>query len=148
LIDQPFGYNYSLVAEGYAKLAGNLLLVRPRVLGEESSGLLETKEPRKFPVEFPGPRLDNDTFEITMPAGYEVDDLPAPVNLDYSFGAYHSKTEVQGNVIRYTRSLEIKGVTVPVDQLNDLRKFYRYIAGDERNNAVLKPSAAAQSTAH
>jgi hypothetical protein len=148
LIDQPFGYNYSLVAEGYAKLAGDLLLVRPRVLGEESSGLLETKEPRKFPVEFPGPRLDNDTFEITMPPGYEVDDLPPPVNLDYPFGAYHSKTEVQGNVIRYTRSLEIKGVTVPVDQLNDLRKFYRYIAGDERNNAVLKPSATAQSAPH
>jgi uncharacterized protein DUF3857/transglutaminase superfamily protein len=142
LIDQPFGYNYSLVAEGYAKVAGDLLLVRPRVIGEESSGLLETKEPRKFPVEFSGPRLDTDTFEITMPAGYEPDDLPPPVNMDYPFGAYHSKTEVQGHVLRYTRSLEIKDVTVPVEQLSDLRKFYRMIAGDERNNAVLKPSGA------
>src|SRR5439155_730158 len=48
--DQPLGYAYSLVAENYAKPAGNLLLIRPRILGSESSSLLETKEPRKFPV--------------------------------------------------------------------------------------------------
>jgi hypothetical protein len=31
--DQPFGYDYSLIVDNYAKTAGNLLLVRPRVLG-------------------------------------------------------------------------------------------------------------------
>jgi len=76
---QPFGYNYSFVAENYAKPAGNLLLVRPRILGVESSDFLETKEPRKFSVEFDGPSLDSNSFEITLPAGYEVDDLPPPV---------------------------------------------------------------------
>jgi len=65
--DQPFGYQYSFVAENYAKTAGNLMLVRPRVLGSRSSDLLETKEPRLFPVELPGPERDVDTFEITMP---------------------------------------------------------------------------------
>jgi hypothetical protein len=140
-MDRPFGYNYSLIAEGYAKPAGNLLLVRPRVLGEESSGLLETKEPRKFPVEFPGPRLDSDTFEITLPPGFEVDDLPPSVNVDYPFASYHSKSEVKGNVLVYTRTMEIKDVSVPVAQLSDLKKFYRIIASDERNTAVLKPSA-------
>ena len=43
---------------------------------------METKEPRKFPVEFDGPVLDTDTFEITLPAGYAVDDLPPPVDAD------------------------------------------------------------------
>jgi hypothetical protein len=55
------------------------LLVRPRVLGVKSWGLLETKEPRRFPIEFEGPVLDTDTFEITIPAGYVVDDLPPPI---------------------------------------------------------------------
>jgi len=54
--DQPFGFAYSFEADSYAKSAGNLLLVRPRVLGSKSSGILETKEPRKFPIEFDGPR--------------------------------------------------------------------------------------------
>ena len=66
LTDSPFIWNYSFRAESYAKYAGNLLLVRPRVLGSKSSGLLETPEPRRYPVEFDGPRQDTDTFEITF----------------------------------------------------------------------------------
>src|SRR5207249_11308314 len=92
-VDRPFGYQYSLVAQNYAKTAGNLLLVRPRVLGSNSSDLLEKKEPRMFPVEFDGPAKNMDTIEITLPAGYEVDDLPPPVNADYSFASYHSRSE-------------------------------------------------------
>ena len=51
----PFVFNYSLVADNYAKSAGGLLLVRPRVVGNKSSDLLETKEPRQYPVVFDGP---------------------------------------------------------------------------------------------
>ncbi len=139
-MDQPFGYQYSLVAQNYAKTAGNLLLVRPRVLGSNSSDLLEKKEPRMFPVEFDGPAKNMDTIEITVPAGYEVDDLPPAVDVDYSFASYHSKTEAAGNVLRYTRTFEIKELSVPLNKMDDLKKFYRIIAGDERNTAVLKPA--------
>jgi hypothetical protein len=139
--DQPFGYDYSLVVDNYAKTAGNMLLVRPRVLGSSSSALLETKEARKFPVEFAGPSLDSDTFEITLPAGYEVSDLPPPIDVDYDFASYHSKTEASGNTLKYTRRLEVKQLTVPVAQMESLKKLYRIIAGDERNTAVLQQAA-------
>jgi Domain of Unknown Function with PDB structure (DUF3857)/Transglutaminase-like superfamily len=138
--DQPFGFNYSFESQGYAKNAGNLLLVRPRVIGNKGSGFLETKEPRKFPIEFDGPLRDTDTFEITIPPGYVVDDIPPPVDADFSFASYHSKTVVNGNAIGYTRAFEVKELSVPVDKADDLRKFYRIIAGDERNTVVLKPS--------
>ncbi len=140
-LDQPFGYQYSLVAQNYAKTAGNLLLVRPRVLGSNSSDLLEKKEPRMYPVEFDGPMKNTDTIEIALPAGYEVDDLPPPVNADYSFASYHSKTEVNGNTLKYTRTFEVKELSVPLGKVEDLKKLYRVIAGDERNTAVLKPAA-------
>jgi hypothetical protein len=110
-------------------------------MGLKSSDLLETKEPRKFPVIFEGPQKDTDNFEIALPAGYEVDDLPPAVDVDYSFGSYHSKTEVSGRVLKYTRSFEIKELSVPLDKMDDLKKFYRIIGSDERNTAVLKPSA-------
>jgi len=138
--DQPFGYQYSLTAQNYAKTAGNLLLVRPRVVGSNSSDLLETKEPRKYPVEFDGPWKNSDTIEIAIPAGYEVDDLPPPVNADFSFASYHSKTEANGNSLKYTRTFELKELSVPVSKVEDLKKLYRIIAGDERNTAVLKPA--------
>lgn len=140
--DQPFQFNFSLVSENYAKIAGNLLLVRPRVLGTEASGLLETKEARKFPVEFEGPSLSTNSYEITLPAGYEVDELPPPVDADFGFATYHSKTEATGNVLRYSRTYEVKDVSVPLSKVEDLKKLYRIIASDERSTAVLKPKGS------
>ncbi|HEX3818942.1 MAG TPA: DUF3857 and transglutaminase domain-containing protein [Candidatus Sulfotelmatobacter sp.] len=139
--DQPFGFHYAFEAQNYAKNAGGLLLVRPRVLGVKANGLLETKEPRKFPIEFEGPTRDTDAFDITIPSGYVVDDLPPAVDADYGFASYHSKTEVKGNLIHYSRTFEVKELSVPVAQAADLKKFYRIIAGDERNTVVLKASA-------
>ena len=136
----PFAYQWSFVAQDYGKFAGDLLLVRPRVLGVEASGLLETKEPRKYAVEFPGARRDIDNFEIALPAGYEVDELPPPTDVEYSFGSYHSKTVADGRVLKYMRTYEIKQLSVPVSQAEELKKFFRIIGNDERGTAVLKPA--------
>lgn len=135
----PFEYDYSFVSANYAKHAGDLLLVRPRVIGSKASPILETTEPRLYPIEFEGPEQDTDFFEITIPQGYDVDDLPPPVNADYDFASYRSKTEKDGAILRYTRVFEIKQLTVPVNRMGDLKKFYRIITSDERNSAVLKP---------
>ncbi len=137
----PFQFNYSFVSDNYAKLAGNLLLVRPRVLGSKASDFLETKEPRQYPVEFSGLERDTDVFEIELPAGYEPDDLPPPVDADYSFAKYSSKAEVSGGILRYTRTFEVDEPSVPLAKVEDLKKLNRIIANDERNVAVLKPTA-------
>ena len=140
LIDRPFVFQYSLVAENYAKTAGNLLLVRPRVLGVKSSALLETKEPRRYAVMFEGPSRDTDDFEITLPAGYVAEELPPAVSVDCGFAQYHSRSEMKGNVLHYVRTYEVRQVTVPLEKVEELKKLYRTIAADERNTAVLKPA--------
>ena len=138
--DQPFQYSYSFVVPSYAKPAGELLLLRVRVLGEKSSDILEKKETRKYPVEFDGLRRDSDNIEIALPDGYQVDELPPATDIDFSFGNYHSKTELKGNTLVYTRSFEIREVSVPLEKMEDLKRFYRVIANDERSTAVLKPA--------
>jgi hypothetical protein len=60
------------------------------------------------------------------------------VDSDYSFASYHSKTEVSAGMIRYTRTFEVKELSVPVARAEELKKFYRTIASDERNTVVLK----------
>lgn len=138
LMDQPFGFHYSFEADRYAKNAGGLLLVRPRVFGSKASAILETDKPRQFAIEFSAPLKDEDRFEITLPPGYEVDELPPPVDADFGFARYHSRTEANGNTIVYTRTFEINELSVPASRSEELKKFYRIITGDERNTAVLK----------
>jgi len=140
LADQPFGFDYAFEAENYAKNAGNLLLLRPRVVGTKTQGTLETKDPRVFPIEFDGPARDMDNFEIALPAGYEVEELPPPVDAEYSFASYHAKTEVQGNVVDYRRTFEVKELSVPAARAEELKRFYRIVATDERNTIVLRPT--------
>jgi hypothetical protein len=139
--DQPVEWNYTIEAPHYAKSAGNMILVRPRLLGSKSSALLETKRPRHFPIEFTGAERDADVFEVELPKGYVVAELPAPVNEDYGFIAYHSKTEAVGHKLRYTRTFEIRDLSVPVEKAGQLKELYRIIYRDERAQAVLEATA-------
>ncbi len=136
--DQPLQWNYSIEVPNYAEASGDILTLRPRVLGSKSTGLLETKEPRENDIEFLGPQRDLDVFEVALPDGYVVDDLPPPLDVDYPYASYHSKTEVVGHTMRYTRSFEIKSLTVPVAQAQQLKDFFRTILNEERVVAVLR----------
>ena len=134
---KPLVVRYRFVARNYAKSAGNLLLVRPRVVGRKSTGLLEGKE-RKHPVEFYSASSESDMFDIVLPPGYVVDELPEPVAADCGFVDYKSTVKMEGSVLKYMRNYSVKSVYVPKDKLADLKTFYRQVAGDERNSAVLK----------
>jgi len=140
--ERPLEWNYSFEAPNYAKASADLLVVRPRVLGSKSSGLLETRDPRRNAVEFDAAEHDTDTFEITLPPGYRVEELPAPVDADYGFAAYHSRSQVAGHTLRYTRSLEIRDLSVPLEKAAELKEFWRTIYNDEHANAVLVPGVA------
>lgn len=146
LTDQnlPVEWSYQLDAERYAKRSGELLVVRPRVLGVEASRLLETPEPRQNPVEFDAAVEDTDLFEIEVPAEYRLDDLPPPVDVDYGFAAYHSRTEFAAHVLRYRRTFELRSLSVPTERAGELRQLYRTIEGDERAAAVLTRAAPAR----
>ncbi len=58
--------------------------------------------------------------------------------LNKRFGNYHSKTEINGRLLRYTRTVEIRNLSLPADRADDLKQFYRAISGDERNSVILK----------
>jgi hypothetical protein len=139
--DHNFGLTYSFDTSSYAKAAGNLLLVRPRVLGQKSESMLEGGKERRHPVEFGEASVQTDIYEITLPEGYVVDELPSPVELDAGVATYHSRAEVHGNVLRYRRDYRIREVYVDKQGLDKLKTFFRQVAADERNSAVLKKVA-------
>jgi predicted transglutaminase-like cysteine proteinase len=138
VVEEPLVWKYTVEIPRYPRTAGDLLIIRPRVFGSMSSGLLETKEPRQHPIEFEAPVRNTDVFEITVPAGFVPDALPPAVNRDLGFVAYRSSTTFTGNVLRYTRALEVKELSVPLAKAQALKAFFREIESDERNSAVLK----------
>jgi transglutaminase-like putative cysteine protease len=137
LYDQNLTLDYRVVVDSYAKTAGNLLILRPRVVGSKGWSVLSGK-PRKYPIEFPEATRQDDVFDITLPDGYVVDELPKPVKVECPYGSYKSQVEVNGNTLHYTRMYEIKDVYVPTQKLDEVKSFLNQIAADERASAVLR----------
>jgi hypothetical protein len=135
--DRDLVLKYSFIAKNYAKNAGPLLLVRPRVLGEKEMSIGMDK-PRKFPLQFSSASHQTDIFEIELPQGYSVDEIPDPVKVDVGFAEYESKTEVTGQLLRYTRAYTVKQLLVPISNEAELKRLFSTIYSDERNSAVLK----------
>jgi transglutaminase-like putative cysteine protease len=137
--DENLTLDYKLAVEGYAKSAGNLLVLRPRVVGAKGSNLLSGK-PRKYPIEFSEASLQDDDFEIGLPAGYVVDELPQPVKAECAYGTYKSEVKMDGNKLHYKRTYEINDLMVPTQKLNEVRDFFHQIAVDEGSSAILRRS--------
>jgi hypothetical protein len=138
-IEKDLVIRYKFSAEHYAKNSGQLLLVRPRVVGEKLGGL-DMSKPRHYSYEFDAPTLQTDVFEFNLPDGYKIDELPDAAKANFAFGEYNSKIEHEGSQLKYSREYKINSVTVPAEKINDLNKFFHQINQDERNMAVLKKS--------
>lgn len=141
-LDKPLGLEYKVSAAQYAHTAGPLLLVRARVVGDEAVPIDD--KPRTLPIEL-GVAGDvgatgewRDSFDITLPAGYVVDETPDPVDVDMDFASYHAATTAKGNVLHYQREYTVRQVEIPASRAADFRRLEGAILADERGTAVLK----------
>ena len=135
-LDKPLEVQYKLTATQYAHQAGALLLVRPRVVG--SHVLPFNDKPRTVPIDLSATGRWHDSFDITLPPGYVVDEMPDPVNLDLDFASYHSNITAKGDDLHYEREYVVRQVELPAERAADFRKLESAILRDEKGTAVLK----------
>ncbi len=139
-LDQPITLDLHVSDTSYAHAAGSLLLLRPRVVGDDSRSVPELMEnkTREYPIEIGHPGDWRDSFDITLPPGYVVDETPDPVNVDTDFASYHSSTTAKGNVLHYERDYVVRQVEIPAEKAAEFRKLESAIVFDEKGAAVLK----------
>lgn len=135
-LDKPLEFHYKVTARQYSHQAGPLLLVRARVVG--SRALPFDDKPRIYPIDLDATGRWRDSFEIAIPAGYAVDEIPDPVNLDMDFASYHSSVSSKGNLLHYEREYVVRQIEIPPARAADFRRFESTILADEKNAAVLK----------
>ena len=134
--DKDLTLTYQLTAQGYAQKTGALVLVRTRVMGEKEVEINWAK--RKWPIQLPGATAEKDSYEIQLPPGYAVDDLPEAKQIDVGFASYKSKIEANGSTLRYSREYVVRDTDIGADRFPDLRKLEGTIGDDEFGSAVLK----------
>jgi hypothetical protein len=135
-LEKPLEFEYKVTVPEYSHAAGPLLLVRPRLLGDDAVPFDD--KPRKLPINLEATGRWHDTFNITLPPGYVVDETPDPVDVDAGFASYHSSTTAKGNVLHYERDYVVRQVEIPADKAAEFRKLESAILFDEKGAAVLK----------
>jgi len=127
---------FDLQATHFASVTGPLLMVRPRVLG--SYGLEVDHRDRHVPVDLEATMQGTDEYDIELPEGYVVDELPDPVKADFGFASYVSSSEMHGRTLHYSRTYTVKQVTVPAAKYGEVQRLAAVIAADEDSRAILK----------
>ena len=134
--DGKFSLNVAFVAPNYGQLMqGRLLVFKPAVVSRrEALELTDTR--RLYPVVLRS-NAYSETVLVKLPAGFEVDELPDPVNLDTSFGTYATSYEVKDGQLIFKRRLVQHAKTVPVEQYAAVRGFFERIRAAEQSPVVL-----------
>ena len=135
-LDMPLEFHYKVTVRQYAHQAGSLLLVRPRVVG--SRALPFDDKPRIYSIDLDATGRWRDSFDISIPPGYVVDETPDPVSLDLDFASYHSSVTAKGNLLHYEREYIVRQVEIPPSKAASFRLLESAILSDEKNSAVLK----------
>jgi hypothetical protein len=135
-LDKPLEFHYKVTAGQYAHAAGPLLLVRPRVVGSFSRSF--DSKPRTLPINLVATGHWHDSFDIALPPGYVVDEMPDPAGIDLDFASYHSTITVKGSQLHYDREYIVRQVELPPERAADFRHLESVIVADERSAAVLK----------
>ena len=135
-LDKPLEFHYKVTVPQYAHKAGTLLLVRPRVVGDQAVPFDD--KPRTLPIDLEATGKWHDSFDISLPAGYVVDEMPDPVDMDVEFASYKSSIAVKGNLLHYEREYVVRKVEIPPTKAADFRRLQSAILADEKGTAVLK----------
>jgi hypothetical protein len=135
-LDKPLEFHYKVTAHQYSHQAGSLLLVRPRVVG--TFALPFDDKPRIYPFDLYATGRWRDSFDITIPPGYIVDETPDTVSVDVGFANYHSSVSAKGNLLHYEREYVVRQVEIPPSKAADFRLLESTILADEKDSAVLK----------
>jgi hypothetical protein len=135
-LNKDLTMTYTVSAEKFGKTMGSLLMVRPRVVGSEY--LRPNNKDRHVPIDLRQTMQAKDDYEIELPPGYAVDEMPDPIKLDLGFAAYQSSTQVKGNVLHYSRTYTVREVTLPAEKYGEVKRLAGIIAADEESRAVLK----------
>jgi transglutaminase-like putative cysteine protease len=135
-LDKPLEFHYKVTARQYSHQAGSLLLVRPRVVG--SVALPFDDKSRIYPIDLDATGRWRDSFDITIPPGYVVDETPDTVSVDVGFANYHSSVSAKGNLLHYEREYVVRQVEIPPSKAADFRLLESTILADEKDSAVLK----------
>ena len=139
-LDQPLKLDIHLTAMNYGHPSGPLIILRPRVLGSHAHAVPEVMEgrPRLYPIELGHPGRWHDSFDVAVPQGYVVDDIPDPVKVDLDFASFRASVSSKNGHLHYDSEYVVKDIEIPASRAAEFKSLEAAILSYEKSSAILK----------
>ena len=121
-------------ARDYASKNSNRLIFNPNVF-DRNLFVPDRYRNRKLPFVIERGYLDEDHFSITIPENYQIESIPADFHLETKFGIYDIKFARNGNVINYTRTLQINEGSYSREEYKAYRDFRKDVS--KQDNSII-----------
>ena len=97
-----------------------------------------------MPIEFIVPIKKSYMLNLTIPAGYIVDELPQPVSMTLpdKTASFKYMAKAAGNSIQLICNWEITETFYPPEKYLDLKEFYDVLISKQNEQIVLKKAPA------
>jgi len=102
-------------------LGGKMIALKPFFVGSRDVGPCQG-EKRELPL-----RLEAEAYResvtVRLPAGYTIDDLPAPARVQVPFGSFETAAALEDGILRCTRVVELKPQRLEADRCSEVGDF-------------------------
>ena len=138
-VSKPLVETFDAKIVNKADQAGNLLLVKPLIIGEESENPFKLNR-RDYPVDFTFPRYNAYQGNITIPDGYVIDQLPEPVALALpnKKGRFIFSVQEKEGSLLVTSVVQLRESFFLPEEYLYLKEFFSKIVEKHNENIVFK----------
>jgi len=138
-LSKPLIENYNFTHNNIVENIGSKAYFSPMLYYARTENPFKDEE-REFPIDFNYPHQDKHFFTISIPDGYEIESLPAPIalSMEENIGSFKYNISQAGRQIQLTTVFEINYSNVSPEFYGTIRDFYKKMIEKQNEKVVLK----------
>ncbi len=136
-VDLPLEVQIDYRIQNYAQVVGDMIYCPSALLHQLQSNPFK-REKRHFPVEFNYGLASEETVDLTLPAAFEIVELPEEQTVTSLGLRFRSACDADSNGVHFQRAFSLNRVFYTAAQYPRLRNAYSQIASADRGQMVLR----------
>jgi hypothetical protein len=133
----PLKAQFEIQVPSFASRAGQRLMM-PVAIFHSSGQHPFSSTHRANPVYFDYPTESYEEVRLELPAGIQIESLPATTRIERGTTVYESSASKLGNFVELKRMFKMTVYYVPANGYPALRQFYEQVRAGDEQQAVLR----------
>jgi hypothetical protein len=138
-LDKPIAETFSFKNSNSVEVIGDKMYFSPLLFFSETVNPFQ-QETREYPVDFVFPNQEKYLTIISIPEGYVVESMPAPVAIVFTdeLLSYKFNISSNGKQIQVSSVFDVKTSVLSPEDYEELKKFYSEMIKKQTEKVVLK----------